>query len=676
MSLKNLVFISIAGILWCCALGLQRPPPRYSQQFMPETSFTCRNKIVGSYYADPEADCQLFHVCVSVAGLIQDYKFLCPNDTAFDQESQTCANWYDVDCEAATLYYASDNFDLYRIGSGLESLHYDMYRSDAEPQDHLQRSETNDPVRSAANNYNRVAQNNYNNQNNNNNNNNNKNNNYNSDNYNNQKGDILRGSSSSNFYNSRNNGKEEDYDNEKNYEPIVEAKKKPGVRKVARKQQFYNNNNNENNYASSTTAAPVSSTTQHYNNNNNYYNSYNSRRNNNHNEATSSSPSTTVRPIDDYNKQFNVKHNIQTSTHRPSSTAQQTFSTYQVPSTTVKAPVFNNNNNNHVYGNQKSNTLGLNTPTTAKSVTYNQNFQYSPSTPRSTSYSQNYQDKYNNQDTQFNQNSRTPSTTVAPSTNYQQTDYTHFQQRNYNNIQRSTSTTIFPSTTAAYVDNNSNKFNSKSDGITSSRTGTSQTTKFYPNYSANNFAPTTYSPITTKKNNDNNGQYRDSNIQSSKSTQYFDSTKPPKKNNQYNNYDNNNNSGKYFETSTANYDFVRSQGIGFSPSSINLLAETPKTTTLAPRRTAAPTTYNPNNFNYRGSQQYSTTPRGSTYNSGSTRPFSSTPTFTDDTTSKPKSTKKNDYDYAYYDNVGALEYDGLDLENVARNKESSKIARN
>lgn len=49
---------------------------------------------------------------------VQDFRFLCPNGTAFDQESQICAEWDDVDCEAATLYYSSDNFDLYRVGSG------------------------------------------------------------------------------------------------------------------------------------------------------------------------------------------------------------------------------------------------------------------------------------------------------------------------------------------------------------------------------------------------------------------------------------------------------------------------------------------------------------------------------------------------------------------------------
>ncbi len=30
-------------------------------------SFSCEDKITGGYYADLEADCQLFHVCVQVS---------------------------------------------------------------------------------------------------------------------------------------------------------------------------------------------------------------------------------------------------------------------------------------------------------------------------------------------------------------------------------------------------------------------------------------------------------------------------------------------------------------------------------------------------------------------------------------------------------------------------------
>lgn len=72
---------------------------------------------------------------------VQDFRFLCPNGTAFDQEAQTCADWGDVDCEQATLYYGSDNFDLYRIGSGLESKRA-PFAEEEEATFHLQRAET------------------------------------------------------------------------------------------------------------------------------------------------------------------------------------------------------------------------------------------------------------------------------------------------------------------------------------------------------------------------------------------------------------------------------------------------------------------------------------------------------------------------------------------------------
>ncbi|KAG8237036.1 hypothetical protein J437_LFUL015782 [Ladona fulva] len=95
----------------------QRRPPNYSLDDMPETSFDCSDKIEGGYYADPEADCQMFHVCVRMPGNdVQDYRFLCPNDTMFDQENRICANWFDIDCEAAAVYYGN-SFDLYRIGA-------------------------------------------------------------------------------------------------------------------------------------------------------------------------------------------------------------------------------------------------------------------------------------------------------------------------------------------------------------------------------------------------------------------------------------------------------------------------------------------------------------------------------------------------------------------------------
>ncbi|KYM94941.1 hypothetical protein ALC62_14536, partial [Cyphomyrmex costatus] len=607
-----------------CVLGLQRPPPRYSQQYMPETSFSCRNKIVGSYYADPETDCQVFHVCVSVAGTIQDYKFLCPNDTAFDQESQTCADWYDVDCEAATLYYASDNFDLYRIGSGLESVHYDNLRSDAEPQDHLQRSESSDAVRSSANAVNRVSSSNYNNR------------------------EILRGSSSGNLYN-RNN-KEDEYD-DKLYKEEQDNKKKGGIRKASRKQP-YTGNGSSNYSPTSTTSAPAVPSQNTYNGN--YYNSnaYNQR-------STTYAPSTTVRPQENYNKNQNTqRYSAPSSTYRPSTTYQDTYNNYQSPSTTART-TSNNAYNTNFYNLYNSN---YNQQNTGSSVPQNTGSSVQATTLKPSSY---------NPKTSYQTYQFAPSTTVQPTYNH-----------NYNN----------------------NNNNAQYRPATSTSQDISQTTaKYYANnFASNSYAPTTYSPATKKyvnvdntvaqtalRNNDNS-QYYDKTSQANKpSTQYYDSTKTPKKATQYNNYDNAS-SGKsyYIETSTAgSFNLARSSvGIGFSPASINHLAESPKTTTPVPRRPSSATTYNPNNFNSNAQRtvQPTTTSRGVTYVSGSARPFTSTTRLPSSnnsnspssTTTRPKSGKKNDYDYAYYDSTGGLEYDGVDLEHVTSNKESTKIARN
>ncbi|KAG4078992.1 hypothetical protein HA402_001647 [Bradysia odoriphaga] len=131
------------GMMSVCSALLAKPFPRYSLHNMPQTGFTCRDKILGGYYADSETQCQMFHVCVKVAGVgVQDFRFLCPNGTAFDQEAQTCADWGDVDCDQATLFYGSDNFDLYRIGSGFESKKAPS--EDDEDTFHLQRAESND----------------------------------------------------------------------------------------------------------------------------------------------------------------------------------------------------------------------------------------------------------------------------------------------------------------------------------------------------------------------------------------------------------------------------------------------------------------------------------------------------------------------------------------------------
>ncbi|KAH8388293.1 hypothetical protein KR093_003003, partial [Drosophila rubida] len=156
-----------AALLWLGAAQAQlldededvfgRPYPTYSLQNMPKTQFTCRDKILGGYYADPETQCQMFHVCVKLPGVglshrrvhsfvqqVQDYRFLCPNSTAFDQELQICANWADVDCDKATAYYDNNHLnDLYRGGD--ES---SKSANEEEATFHLQRAESADVRRS------------------------------------------------------------------------------------------------------------------------------------------------------------------------------------------------------------------------------------------------------------------------------------------------------------------------------------------------------------------------------------------------------------------------------------------------------------------------------------------------------------------------------------------------
>ena len=53
-------------LMFLCVKGLPRRPPNYEHDSMPDTTFTCKDKVVGGYYADPDADCQMFHICVQV----------------------------------------------------------------------------------------------------------------------------------------------------------------------------------------------------------------------------------------------------------------------------------------------------------------------------------------------------------------------------------------------------------------------------------------------------------------------------------------------------------------------------------------------------------------------------------------------------------------------------------
>lgn len=82
--------------------------PVYSE--IPKTSFDCKKLYKSGYFADPEAQCQVFHRCD------QEYtqtSYLCPNMTLFNQITLTCVWWYDVDCNQAKNFYDYSNSRLY-----------------------------------------------------------------------------------------------------------------------------------------------------------------------------------------------------------------------------------------------------------------------------------------------------------------------------------------------------------------------------------------------------------------------------------------------------------------------------------------------------------------------------------------------------------------------------------
>jgi len=74
---------------------------------VPETSFLCDGQADGGYYADPEAQCQAFHICANDGnGGRTKYSFLCPNGTLFQQQYFVCDWWFNVDCSLAEQFYS------------------------------------------------------------------------------------------------------------------------------------------------------------------------------------------------------------------------------------------------------------------------------------------------------------------------------------------------------------------------------------------------------------------------------------------------------------------------------------------------------------------------------------------------------------------------------------------
>ena len=101
--------------------------PIYAE--VPESGFTCEGQVDGGYYADPEAECQAFHICTADgAGGLAKYSFLCPNGTLFNQNYFICDWWFNFDCSTAEdLYSLNDEIAAERealAGAASDSLDY------------------------------------------------------------------------------------------------------------------------------------------------------------------------------------------------------------------------------------------------------------------------------------------------------------------------------------------------------------------------------------------------------------------------------------------------------------------------------------------------------------------------------------------------------------------------
>jgi len=107
-----------------------------------ETEFSCNGRIFGGYYADPEMQCQQYHVCLTPPNAFMDRKtsFLCPNGTVFSQSLLTCDWWFNVDCTETEDFYSINE----KIGSTEPISNEDSISSEPAPdRQRPQSSQTN-----------------------------------------------------------------------------------------------------------------------------------------------------------------------------------------------------------------------------------------------------------------------------------------------------------------------------------------------------------------------------------------------------------------------------------------------------------------------------------------------------------------------------------------------------
>ena len=91
--------------------------------------------VWSGYYADPEAECQAFHICTADgAGGLAKYSFLCPNGTILNQNYFICDWWFNFDCATAEdLYSLNDEIAAEAAGAASDQAAYGESGSGAAP---------------------------------------------------------------------------------------------------------------------------------------------------------------------------------------------------------------------------------------------------------------------------------------------------------------------------------------------------------------------------------------------------------------------------------------------------------------------------------------------------------------------------------------------------------------
>jgi len=119
---------------------------------VPDTAFECDGLVEGGYYADVEAECQVFHICGNDGnGGLTKYSFLCPNGTIFQQQYFVCDWWFNVDCSLAEdLYTLNDQYAAEREannGAFGERINTDNDGKDGEVREKGSSGESQGPLR-------------------------------------------------------------------------------------------------------------------------------------------------------------------------------------------------------------------------------------------------------------------------------------------------------------------------------------------------------------------------------------------------------------------------------------------------------------------------------------------------------------------------------------------------